>query len=192
MALAGIARDRGDLTGAMAMASQAVAELRAGGDATAVVQALHDIGILALEAGDDSAEEQLIESLVGARRHQLPALVASLSRALALVASRRGDHVRALGYAEQAADFAAGPPDREACAATLTRVGVDAERWHRFDIAIAAHQGAAEIYAVLGRTDSAAAATTAAERARILAAADREREESVQAGLEIARKITGG
>ena len=189
-ALAGIARDRGDLPEAMRLAADAVATLRAAGDATAVVQAMHDIGVIALEAGDDGAEDQLIESMAGARRHGLPALAASLSRALALVASRRGDHLRALGYAEQAADFAAGPGDREACAVTLARVAVEAERWHRFDIAIVAHKGAAEIYANLDRSDISAAETTAAEKARILAAADREREASVQTGLEIARKIT--
>ena len=189
-ALAGIARDRGDLAEAMRLASQAMALWREAGDATAVVQAMHDVGVIALLAGDDGAEDQLIESMAGARRHGLPALAASLSRALALAASRRGDHLRALGYAEQAAEFAAGPADREACAATLARVAGEAERWHRFDLAITGHQGAAEIYAVLGRTEHEAAETTAVERARILAAADRERETSVQTGLELARKIT--
>jgi len=190
-ALAGIARESGNPALALRRGSEAMDVLRTAGDASAAAQAGHDLGVIGLESADPAAGERLIDALVVARRHNLPALAASLSRALATSASRRGDHLRALGYAEQAADFGAGAADVEACAVTLGDVALEAERWRRFDIAIAAHEGAARLHAGAGREHLAEVHRTAAASAGAAVVADAERQRSVQAGLDVASRVTG-
>ena len=191
-ALAGVARDQRDLGRAIKLGEDLIDQLKAEGDSTAVAEVLHDLGVTALAAarGDD-AENKLIDSMIGARRHRLATLGASTSRALALVSSRRGNHLRALGYAEQAVVFATGDLEREACAITLAMVATEAERWMRYDIAGAAHQGAAGIYRELGRAEQAAAHDAAHRAAWEAADADAQRRRDLDESVRIARDIVG-
>jgi tetratricopeptide (TPR) repeat protein len=191
-ALAGVARERRDLPRALRLGDEVVDLLKAGGDSTAAAEVLHDLGVTALAAarGDD-AEDKLIDSLMGARRYHLASLGSAASRALALLASRRGNHLRALGYAEQAAAFATGNLEREASALTLAMVASEAERWQRYEICAAAHAGAVEIYRSLGRDDLAANHERAQRAAEDAVAAEIERRRSVEQSVQLARDIVG-
>jgi hypothetical protein len=190
--LAGAAKERRDLNRAMRLGDELVVQLKADGDSTAVAEVLHDLGVTALAAArGDVAEDKLLDSMIGARRHRLAALGASTSRALALVASRRGNHLRALGYAEQAVVFAMDSLEREACAITLAMVASEAERWQRFDISTAAHAAAADIYRELGHTEQAAAHEAAARAGQEATDADAQRSRKLDDSVRMARDIVG-
>jgi tetratricopeptide (TPR) repeat protein len=190
--LAGVAKERRDLNRAMQLGEELVGQLKADGDSTAVAEVLHDLGVTALAAArGDVAEDKLLDSMIGARRHRLAALGASTSRALALVASRRGNHLRALGYAEQALVFAADTLEREACAITLAMVASEAARWQRFDISAAAHTDAADIYRELGNTAQSAAHEAAARAAQEATDAEAQRQRSLDESVRLARDIVG-
>jgi tetratricopeptide repeat protein len=190
--LAGVAKERRDLNRAMRLGDELVGQLKAEGDSTAVAELLHDLGVTALAAArGDVAEDKLLDSMIGARRHRLAALGASTSRALALVASRRGNHLRALGYAEQAMVFSLDSLEREACAITLAMVASEAERWQRFDISTAAHADAADIYRELGRAEQAAAHEAAGRAAREADDAGAQRSRTLDDSVRMARDIVG-
>jgi tetratricopeptide (TPR) repeat protein len=191
VALTGVARERKDLSRALELGEGIVATLKAGGDSTAAAEALHDLGVTALAAarGDD-AENRLLDALVGARRHRLTTVAAAASRALAVLSSRRGSHLRALGYAEQATSFASSDIEREACAMTLALVASEAERWQRFDVCADAHAGAAEIYRALGRMERVAVHETSAHAAGAARDADAARRRMVEDSVRMAQHLT--
>ena len=189
--LAGLARERGDSARALELGDEIAGMLRRSGDETGVAFLVHDLGVLAAEAGNPyEAGNHLNESLALGRRLRLPALAASSARVLAALASRRGDHLRALGFAEQAASFPLGGPERSACAATLAAIGADAERWKRHDVAIPAYAGAAELHRSQGELAEAERCEASLQRvrdARMVAGAQRDR---VDTALEAARRLT--
>ncbi|MBV8446085.1 MAG: hypothetical protein JOZ92_09235, partial [Candidatus Dormibacteraeota bacterium] len=186
--LAGLARLRGDADLALELGGQVAEILRSQEDETGLAQLVHDLGVLASEAGGSvDATVHLTEALALGRRLRLPALAASAARMLATIASLRGDHLRALGFAEEAASFEVGGAEREASAATLAAIGADAERWERSDVAIAAYTGALELYRMLDDD----AAVRRCEEALLRVRSDHGgRHGEVDAALEVARRLT--
>lgn len=153
-ALSGLAKARNDPVTAARYGEELLDSARRAGDLTVAAEALHDLGRIAMLAGEpDAAASRLTECVVIARSLGLDPLAASASRALAEVALRRGALLRALGYAEQAVILSMGQDDLEACAATLLLVGAEAQRAGLGDVARPANEGAAEIYRLLERDD---------------------------------------
>jgi hypothetical protein len=190
LGMAGIARARGDAARALDLAGQVAEILRRRGDETGVAYLVHDMGVLAAETGGAyDATANLNEAFAMARRLRLPALAASSARVLATLASLRGDHLRALGFAEQAAAFPLAGGERAACAATLAAIGVDAERWQRHDVAVPAYAGAADIYRSLGDLSSARRWEQAIQEARQGHAVRTAQRDAVEAALEASRRL---
>jgi tetratricopeptide (TPR) repeat protein len=186
-ALGGLARARNDYAAAARYGEELLDSARRGNDLTVAAESLHDMGRIALLAGElDDAAQRLTESVVIARSLGLDSLAASGSRALAEVAIRRGSLLRALGYAEQAVILSMGQDDLEACAATLLLVAAEAGRAGLGDVATPATDGAAEIYRLLERDDLAQVLSGTATAP---AAGADARTERLEAGLEAARSV---
>ncbi len=190
-ALSGLAKARNDPAAAARYGEELLDSARRAGDLTVAAEALHDLGRIAMLAGElDAAASRLTESVVIARSLGLDPLAASASRALAEVALRRGALLRALGYAEQAVILSMGQDDLEACAATLLLVGAEAQRAGLNDVARPANEGAAEIYRLLERDDLAQVLSGESPLAPAGGTEGAEaRASRLEAGLEAARSL---
>lgn len=190
-ALAALAARRNDRDRALGAAGAVLHLARTANDATDLAYALHDIAATALAAGMiDDAGRWLGEAVVLAKRHRLTALAASASRLLAAIALEHADHLRALGYAEQAAALVVDRDELLASATTLHAVGLEAERWRRYDIAQAAQSQAATLFRGLGEVDRAADAAQAVARLQAVSLATDEQRARVETALDLARRIT--
>jgi len=155
-ALAGDARDRGDLEEARRLGEETLELVRTRGDQTAVAQALCDLGVIALEGGwIDDAQSWFDEALPIARERRIDGLVSAVSRGLADVARAHGDELSALRLAEQAHTASDDPLDRLAAAVTMAAAADSAMRNHEPSIAATGYATAAAAYRDLGREDAA-------------------------------------
>jgi tetratricopeptide (TPR) repeat protein len=190
-ALAALAARRRDRDRALGAAGAVLHLARRNNDETELAYALHDIAATALAAGMvDDAARWLGEAVVVAKRHRLTVLVASASRLLAAIALEHADHLRALGYAEQAASLVVDRDELLASATTLHAVGLEAERWRRYDIAQAAQSQAVTLFRGLGEVDRAAEAAQAVARLEAVSLKTEEQRTRVETALDLARRIT--
>jgi len=190
-ALAGLALQRNDRERALSAAGAVLHVIRESGDETELAYALHDIAATAMANGlGDDAYRWLVEALALAKRRRLPAVVASAARALAAIALDRTDQLRALGYAEQAAALAVDPADLAASAMTLRAVGLEAERWRRHDIGLAALRAAATLFRTVGDGGLAAECEEAIARIDAATEAIAGQQARIETALDLARRIT--
>jgi len=170
LALAGLARDRRDLVEARRLGEQALDVIAQRGDTTAASFALHDLAVIALEAGAIAdAERWWRQCLDLARDRRLDPVITAALRGLADTSRLRGDDVAALRMAEEAVARAMNDIDRLTCAGTLIAVGDAAVELRHFDIAAAAYEDVTQLYRSLDREHDATTFENAAAAARAAA-----------------------